>query len=168
MLVINVLIERYRYIIHTCQLIQFTCIKYIFFIILGGCGHIGKWIQENIIFMRFCWCFKLSEKIEKLLNEEPTHTITKCTLTCLVQQAKKSCRKRFEAAYVYFTHCFFLPMAMPHVPVGIQNAAATSKKTKDPGLHKGNTSSQLWTKVYSQKGLAIIIIPHAVTIIIFS
>ena len=26
--------------------------------------------------------------------------------------------------------------------VGIQNAAATSEKTKDPGLHKGNTGSQ--------------------------
>ena len=28
------------------------------------------------------------------------------------------------------------------MPVGIQNAAATSEKTKDPGLHKGNTGSQ--------------------------
>ena len=28
------------------------------------------------------------------------------------------------------------------MPVGIQNAAATSKKRKDPGLHKGNTGSQ--------------------------
>jgi len=35
--------------------------------------------------------------------------------------------------------------------VGIQNAAATTKKTKDPGLHKGNTGLQ--TMVYSQKGL---------------
>ena len=32
----------------------------------------GKWIPENIIFMRFCSCFKLSKKIEKLLNEQPT------------------------------------------------------------------------------------------------
>ena len=46
---------------------------------------------------------------------------------------------RYEAACVYFAqHCFFLP----HMPVGIQNAAATSEKTKDPGLHKGNTGSQ--------------------------
>ena len=36
--------------------------------------------------------------------------------------------------------CFFLPL--PHVPVGIHNVAATSEKTKDPGLHKGNTGSQ--------------------------
>ena len=60
---------------------------------------------------------------------------------------------RFEVTHVYFAqHCFFLPL--PHTPVGIQNAAATSKKTKDPPtciremqVHK------LWTKVYSQKGL---------------
>ena len=31
----------------------------------GGYGHTGKWIQENIIFMRFCCCFKLSKKTEK-------------------------------------------------------------------------------------------------------
>ena len=38
--------------------------KYIFFIILGGYGHTGKWIQENIIYMRFCCCFKLSKKLK--------------------------------------------------------------------------------------------------------
>ena len=42
---------------------------------------------------------------------------------------------------MYFAHyCFFLLLL--HVPVGIQNAAATSEITKDPGLHKGNTGSQ--------------------------
>ena len=66
---------------HTCQPIQFTSIKYRFFIFFwggggGGYGHIGKWIQENtIIFMRFCCCFKLSKKIEKLSNEQLTHAI---------------------------------------------------------------------------------------------
>ena len=70
---------------NVCQLIQFTGVKYsFFFIILGGYGHIGKWIQENIIFMRSC-CFKLSKKIEKLSNKETTHAIAKCTLTGLVQ-----------------------------------------------------------------------------------
>ena len=63
-----------------------------FSIILGGYGHIGKWIQENIIFMRFC-CFKLSKKFEKLSNEQLAQAITKCTLTGLVQQAKESCWK---------------------------------------------------------------------------
>ena len=38
---------------HTCQPIQFTSIKYSFFINLGGYGHTGKQIQENIIFMDF-------------------------------------------------------------------------------------------------------------------
>ena len=71
--------------LHTCQPIQFTNIKYIFFINLGGYGHIGKWIQENIIFVRFCCCFKLSKKTEKLLNEQRTRAIAKCTLTGPVQ-----------------------------------------------------------------------------------
>ena len=58
---------------HTCQSIQFTGIKYrVFSIILGGKNHTAKWIQENIIFRRFCCCFKLSKKIEKLSNEQPT------------------------------------------------------------------------------------------------
>ena len=47
----------------------------------GGYGHTGKWIQENIIFMRFCWCFQLSKKIEKLSNEQLTQATAKCTLT---------------------------------------------------------------------------------------
>ena len=41
--------------------------KIVFSLFWGGYSHLGKWIQENIIFMRFC-CFKLSKKIEKLLN----------------------------------------------------------------------------------------------------
>ena len=35
--------------------------------------------------MSFCCCFKLSKKIEKLVNEQQTHAIAKCTLTGLVQ-----------------------------------------------------------------------------------
>ena len=43
-------------------------------------------MQENIIFMRFCCCFKLSRKTEKLSNEQLTHAIAKMhTLTGLVQ-----------------------------------------------------------------------------------
>ena len=34
--------------------------------------------------------FKLSKKTEKLLNEQLTLVITRCTLTGLLQQAKKS------------------------------------------------------------------------------
>ena len=43
-------------------------------IIFGGYGHIRKWIQESIIIMRFCCCFKLSKKTEKLLNEQLADT----------------------------------------------------------------------------------------------
>ena len=69
---------------HAYQPLQFTSIKYSFFIILGGYVHTGKWIQENSIYMRFC-CFKLSKKIEKLSNEQPMNAITKCTLAGRVQ-----------------------------------------------------------------------------------
>ena len=82
------------YWLHTCQPIQFTSIKNFFFsIILGGYGRTGKWIQENIIFMRFCCCFKLSKMIEKLSNEQPMKAITKCTLAGQVQYGKKSHQK---------------------------------------------------------------------------
>ena len=78
---------------HTCQPILFTSIKYSFYIILGGSGHTGKWIQENVIFMRVCCCFKLSKKIEKLSNKQPMNTITICTLAGLMQYAKKPHQK---------------------------------------------------------------------------
>ena len=78
---------------HTCQPIQFASIKILKIIILGRYGHTGKWIQENIIFVRFCRCFKLSKKIEELSNEQLMNAITKCTLAGLVQYAKKSHQK---------------------------------------------------------------------------
>ena len=80
--------------VHTGQPIQFTSIIYSFSLWgggEGGYGHTGKWIQENTIFMRFCCCFKLSKNTEKLLNKQPTLASAKCTLTGLVQEAKKSC-----------------------------------------------------------------------------
>ena len=59
---------------------------------------------------------------------------------------------RFEVARVYFAqHCFFPPL--PHVLVGIQNAAATSEKQKTPASIREIQVHQLWTTVYSQKGL---------------
>ena len=68
--------------------------KILFFLhYFGGYGRTGKWIQENIIFMRFCCCFKLSKMIEKLSNEQPMKAITKCTLAGQVQYAKKSHQK---------------------------------------------------------------------------
>ena len=55
---------------HTCQPIQFTGIKINKKItsFWGGYGHNGRWIQENIIFMRFCCCFKMSKKIKKTVE----------------------------------------------------------------------------------------------------
>ena len=89
---------------------------------------------------------KLSKKIEKLSNEQLMNAITKCTLAGLVQYAKKS-EVRFKVVRAYLAqHCFFLPL--PHVPIGIQNAAGTSEKTKDPRVHKGIQVHKLWTKVY--------------------
>ena len=108
--------------------IQFTSIKFIKIIIWGGYGQTGKWIQENIIWLRFCCCFKLSKKTEKLSNEQPMNAITKCTLAGLVQCAKKSHQKwDLKSCMSSTQHCFFLPL--PHVPVGIQNAAATTGST---------------------------------------
>ena len=45
---------------------------------MGGYGHIGKWIQEDTIFMRVCCCFKWSKKIEKLSNKLLTHAANTC------------------------------------------------------------------------------------------
>ena len=58
-----------------------------------------------------------------------------------------------EVTHVYFSqHCYFLPL--PHVPVGIQNAAATGEKIqKTPACIREIQVHKLWTKVYSQKGL---------------
>ena len=47
----------------------------------GGYGHIGKWIQGNVIFMRFCCCFKLSKKTEKLLDDLLADTCHRQMLT---------------------------------------------------------------------------------------
>ena len=59
------------------------------------------------------------------------NAITKCTLAGLVKYAKKS-EVRFKVVRAYLAqHCFFLPL--PHVPIGIQNAAGTNeKKQKRP------------------------------------
>ena len=127
--------------VHTCQSIQFTSVEYSFFITLGGCGYIGKWIQENIMFMRFC-CFKLSKNIEKLSYEQLTHAIANCSLTGLVQQAKKSRWKwdlklrmciSHDIASSFHCRIHWLEFKMPLPP---------AKNPKDPCLHKGNRGSQ--------------------------
>ena len=65
-----------------------------------------------------------------------------------------SSEMRFEVTHVYFAqHCFFFPP--PHVPVGIQNATATSEKNKQTktACIREIQVHRLWTKVYFQKGL---------------
>ena len=62
--------------------------------------------------------------------------------------------------HVYFAqHCFFIPL--PHVLVGIQNAAATSKKTKNPACVREIQVRKLRTKVYSQKWLTAMGVAHS-------
>ena len=137
---------------HTCQPIQFTSIKYSFFIILGGYGHTGKWIQENAILIIFR-CFKLSKMIERLLNQQLTQSIAKCTLTGLVQQAKKSYQKgdlklcmciSHNSALSFHCHTCWLEFKMLLPPAKKQKTLACLREIQ---VHKH------WTKVYSQKGL---------------
>ena len=71
---------------HTCQPIQITCIKKFLNHYFGGIWphwkmDTGKHNFHEILLL----FFKLSKKIEKLSNEQPTHTIAKCTLIGLVQ-----------------------------------------------------------------------------------
>ena len=101
--------------------------------------------------MRFCGCFKLSTKIQKLRKEKLTLAITKCTLTGLVQQAKKSCWKcdlklcmciLHNIASSFHCHTCWLEFKMLLPPVKKQKTRACVREIQ---VHK------LWTNVYSQK-----------------
>ena len=143
--------------VYTCQPIQFTSIEYIFVISGGGgggggYGRIGKWIQENRIFMRFCFVLNWAKRFKNCRrSSRRTPSPNEHWLHGLVQLI--SSEVRFEVSRVYFAqHCFFLPL--PHMPVGIQNATATSeKKQKTPAYIREIQVYRLWTKAYSQKGL---------------
>ena len=51
-------------------------------------------------------CFKLSKKTEKLLNEQPTHAIAKCSLTGLVQKLRSLIGSEiWSHACVFSTTC---------------------------------------------------------------
>ena len=72
--------------IHTCQPIKFTSIKkYIKNHYFRGIWPYWRMDTGKHHFHEICCCFKLSKKTEKLLNEQPTYAIAKCTLTGLVQ-----------------------------------------------------------------------------------
>ena len=75
--------------------------------------YIAKWIQGNIIFMRFCCCFKLSKKIEKQLNEQPTHAITKCTLAQCSRLRNLSESEIWSCACIFSTTLLLLSTATP-------------------------------------------------------
>ena len=77
--------------------------------------------------MRFCCRFKTSKKVGGENVEQATNTCHHQMHTdwpsAIGQEV--SLEVRYEVAHVYFAqHCFFL--TLPHVPVGIQNAVATS------------------------------------------
>ena len=56
-----------------------------FYHYFGGIWPYWKMDTGKHNLMRFCCCFKLSKKIEKLSNEQPMNTIIKFTLAVLVQ-----------------------------------------------------------------------------------
>ena len=70
---------------HICQPIQFTGIKYIVFHYFGGIWPYWKMDRGKHNFHEILLLFKTSKKIEKLLNDQSTHVIAKCTLTGQVQ-----------------------------------------------------------------------------------
>ena len=145
---------------HTCQPVQFTSIKYSFSLFFGGeYGHTGKRIQENISFMRFCCCFKLSKKIQKLSNELPTNTIAECTLCNRLRNLVRS--EIWSHACIFSNiassfHCHTcrLEFKTPLLP---------AKNQKTPACIREIHVHKLWTKVYSQKGLtAMLSAPQAI------
>ena len=114
----------------------------------------------NIIFMKFCCCFKTERKdwknIEWAADTHHRQMHTNWPSSAVGQSI--SSELGFEVVHVYFAqHCFFLPL--PHMLVGIQNAAATSiKKHKTLAWIREIQVHKLWTKVYSQKELTAMII----------
>ena len=102
--------------------------------------------------MKFCCHFKLNKKIVavKRAADERHHQIHTGWPSAIGSEIPSEVR--FEVVHAYLAqHCFFLPL--PHVPIGIQNAAGTSEKTKDPACIREIQVHRLWTKVYSQQGL---------------
>ena len=79
--------------------------------------------------MRFCcWCFKLSKKIEKLLNEQSMNAITKCTLAGLVQYAKKSHQKWDLRSCIHIYHHIASSFHCHTCRLEFKKAAGTSGK----------------------------------------
>ena len=66
--------------------------------------------------MRFCCCVKQSKKTEKLLNEQLTHAIAKCTLTgveeTVINQPESSPSPHFQQDFL--AYCISAVLAALH------------------------------------------------------
>ena len=131
-------------------------IQFFFLIILGGYGHIGKWIQENTIFMRFCCCFKLSKKIEKLSNEQPMNAIIKFTLAVLSaigEEISSEVRIVIWSCACIFSTTLLLPFTATRADWNSKCLWYQRGEKKTPACIREIQVHKLWTKVYSQQGL---------------
>ena len=96
--------------------------------------------------MRFCCCFKLSKKIQNCQTSSRHTPLPNAHWLAWCNRLRNLIRSEIWSAQ----HCF---LPLPRMPVGIQNAAATSKKQKTLVCIREIQVHKLWTKVYSQKGL---------------
>ena len=131
--------------IYTSQPIQFTSIKYRFFIILRGYGHIGKWTQENIIFMRFCYCFKLAKRLKNCWTSSWHMPSPNAHWLDLCNRLRNLIRSEIWSHTCIFSKTLLLPSTATGAGWNSKCLCCKQKKEKkkkDPGLHKGNTGSQ--------------------------
>ena len=110
--------------IYTCCLGQFTSNT-----VFHGGGGGGGFGHLEILF-----CLKLSKKTEKLLNEQPTHAITKCSLTGLVQRLRSLIGSEiWSHACVFSTTC---------ANWNSKWRCRQRKSQRPQPAYKGNTGSQ--------------------------
>ena len=105
-----------------------------------------------MIFMRFC-CFKLSKKIGKLSNEQPTHNIAKCTLTGLVFRLRNLTGSEIWSHACIFSTTLLLPSTATHAGWNSKCHCCRRKNKQKTACIREILVHKLWTKVYSQKGL---------------
>ena len=103
----------------------------------------------HLIFTRFCCCFKMSKKLKNCW----THAITKCTLTSLVQQAKKSHQKWDLKSHMCISHNIASSFQCHTCQLELKMLLPPAKKKQTPACIREIHVHKLWTKVYSQKGL---------------
>ena len=115
-------------------------------LIWGRYGHTGKCIQENLIFMRFCCCFKLEQKDWK--------TVKRAADTCH-RQMHTDWRNLIRSEIWNYACVFCTTLLLP----SIATCACWNSKCpchqwkKTPACIREIQVHKLLTKVYSQKGL---------------